>query len=435
MSAALTRSRIEGWDRAARALADAGRRWSARADNLDTSADVYLRHISRPGGSRWAGSAADAALATALGDRQPVFRAADRARGMSTVALRGADSLLAAQARALRAIAAAESDGFVVDEDLSLLDTGCYSTAERRARRRRALDHLDRIDQHAHTLQAADADIAVRLHAGADDQAADLPLGWGSGGDGTDKEGPKWTAADLYRGDPSAADINQDALGDCYLVATLGAIANASPQWIRDRIGYDPATGNFDVTLWDGDQWRHIRVSQGDIDVDIAVHGGSGVDNGDPGAPLWPTVIEAAYAKLQAPDMSIEQALIHGIGAGGQPTDALQAVVGNRGRTIHPSIEWFTTQHIDQQISDALRQHQPVTISTTAQPGSLEEHHVYTVERITGTGSDAQVTLRNPWGPDNGPALITVRLGDLIGSGIPGAFGFGPVQTVNIGRF
>ena len=85
-----------------------------------------------------------------------------------------------------------------------------------------------------------------------------------------------WTETDLYEGDPCGADINQDGVGDCYLMATMGAIAHANPQAIRDRINYHPATGEFDVTLWDGRQWRHIAVTQADIDANIAGRGGSG---------------------------------------------------------------------------------------------------------------------------------------------------------------
>ncbi|PRC47675.1 hypothetical protein C6A85_83735, partial [Mycobacterium sp. ITM-2017-0098] len=115
-----------------------------------------------------------------------------------------------------------------------------------------------------------------------------------------------WTDADLYQGAPAGPDVNQDGIGDCYLVATMSAVANADPQWIKDRISYDPRTGLFDVTMWDGTDWRHITVTQADIDANIAAGGASGVDNHVTGAPLWPAVLESAYAKMKAPG--------HGIG-------------------------------------------------------------------------------------------------------------------------
>lgn len=242
-----------------------------------------------------------------------------------------------------------------------------------------------------------------------------------------------WTDADLYRGDPSGADINQDGIGDCYLMATMGAIAHANPQAIRDRIEYHPATGEFGVTLWDGTQWRHIPVTQADIDANVAARGGSGVDTPDPGvvnrdAALWPAVLESAYAKMKAPGEGIR-----GIESGLTPP-ALEALTGNNGEWIFPATEWFTTQHLDTQITEAMQNNQPVMLSTSVFGGDLASQHVYAVEGITGTGSDATVTLRNPWGADDGPAVIQARLGDLIGTNPLGGLGFGPAGMINIGR-
>jgi hypothetical protein len=258
----------------------------------------------------------------------------------------------------------------------------------------------------------------------------------------------RWTDKDLYPHDPTAADIRQDTISDCYLDSTMGAIANVNPQWIKDRIRYDDKTGNFDVTLWVGHQWKHIAISQRDIDTDIAQHGASWLDNNKPNAALWPSVLESAYAKLKYPDQSLADALSPaGIGHGGQTKDALQALTGNRGTNINPGGVWLTNQHLDQQIANALASHQPVTISTTPNGAPLHGSHAYIVEGITGTGSDAQVTLRNPWehNPDSPNPLITVRLGDIIGSGLPdihvpgnreipsGPLGTHPTYDVNIG--
>ncbi len=251
----------------------------------------------------------------------------------------------------------------------------------------------------------------------------------------------RWTDKDLYPHDPSAADVKQDSVGDCYLDATMGAIANANPQWIKDRIQFDDQTGTFDVTLWDGQEWKHIGVTQADIDTDIKHNGASWLDNGRPDAALWPTVLESAYAKLKYPDRDLADALGNdvGIGQGGYAKDALEALTGNRGTVINPENVWFTNQHIDQAISGALADHQPVTISTTPEGAPLAQSHVYVVEGISGTGSDAMVTLRNPWETNTGTpidtpdALVTVRLGDLIGSGLPGPLGTHPMSGVNIG--
>ncbi|MGV0624330.1 DUF4226 domain-containing protein [Mycolicibacter minnesotensis] len=251
----------------------------------------------------------------------------------------------------------------------------------------------------------------------------------------------RWTDKHLYPHDPTAADVKQDSVGDCYLVATMGAIANADPQWIKDRVHYDGQTGNFDVTLWDGHEWKHLEVTQADIDTDIKRNGASWLDNGRPDAALWPAVIESAYAKLKYPGVDLADALGNdgGIGQGGHAKDAMEALTGNRGTVINPANVWLTNQHIDQEISGALAGHQPVTISTTPDGAPLTQSHVYVVEGISGTGSDAMVTLRNPWQTNTGTpidipeALVTVRLGDLIGSGLPGPLGTHPMSNINIG--
>lgn len=112
----------------------------------------------------------------------------------------------------------------------------------------------------------------------------------------------------------------------------------------------------------------------------------------------------------------------------------MEALTGNRGISIDPSQEWYRTLNIDQQISQALQTHQPVVLSTTGNPGNtgLVGNHAYTVIGITGTGSEALVTVRNPWDVDD--KVKTVRLGDLVGSGWSGATGDGPVGNVNIGQ-
>lgn len=320
--------------------------------------------------------------------------------------------------------------------------------------------YAQRLTEHAGTYTAADAGAAAQLD-GLNLDPSDPPgahngdirsAGFGERGPGVDG-GPfplepgngveirrRWTDHDLYPHDPTAADIRQDSIGDCYFDATLGAISQANPQWIRDRIHYDDQTQTFDVTLWNGREWQHITVTQDDIQTDIDHHGASWLDNGQPNAPLWPSVMESAYAKLHSPGDNLGHALDSGIGQGGLGQDAMQALTGNRGTNIDPREVWLTNQHIDQSISAALANHQPVTIGTTPTGGPLLSNHVYIVEGISGVGSDAQLTLRNPWGHnpnDPGNPLIRVRLGDVIGSGLTGKFdhfGTHPTFDVNIGE-
>jgi hypothetical protein len=251
----------------------------------------------------------------------------------------------------------------------------------------------------------------------------------------------QFTGIDLYPHEPTAADIRQRDIGDCYFDATIGAIAHANPQWIKDRIHYHDQTGTFDVTLWNGHEWQHITVTQDDIQADIHYYGASWYDPDHPDAALWPSVLETAYAKLQFPGDTISYALgDHGIGGGGQSRDAMQALTGNSGVSIDPMWVWRNQQHLDQEISRALTNHQPVTISTSKDGGPLVGRHAYIVEGISGVGSDARLVLRNTWEDnpnDPGNPLTAVRLGDVIGSGPTGLFadlGTHPTDDVCIGE-
>lgn len=255
------------------------------------------------------------------------------------------------------------------------------------------------------------------------------------------KKIPRWTDKNLYPHDPTAADIHQDGIGDCYLAATIGAVAHANPQWIKDRIHYNEQTTNFDVTLWNGHEWHQIAVTQQDIQTNIDHRGASWLDNGAPHAPVWPSVLENAYAKMNHPNDNLGHALDQGIGQSGLAPDAMQALTGNRGMNIDPEKVWFTRQQLDQSITEALTNHQPVTISTSTEASlPLVAPHSYIVEGITGSGSDAQLTLRNPWESNPGDPqnpMVTVRLGDVIGSGLTGGldgFGHHPVSRINIGE-
>ncbi len=367
----------------------------------------------------WRGSAADAAVAKAeaqlarrraLHATMKTHAAALRYGGVNLDPLRSQILAMRSQAIALGGMVA--DDGTVTGHDTMGVMTPTLAAAYT-ASLKSMLSTFDRVDR-----AVADA-----LRTGGAPPSTPPP-----------RPDIAWTEDDLYRGGPAGqpqgSDVNQDGIGDCYLVATMSAVANADPQWIKDRIDYDPQTGLFDVTLWDGSQWRHMTVTQADIAANLEAGGASGVDNEVAGAPLWPAVLESAYAKMKAPGQGIA-----GIQNGVTPP-ALEALTGNNGDWIIPATEWLTpSQNIDTRIADALAGNQPVMLSTSVLTDDpITPMHVYSIEAISGSGSDAVVTLRNPWGPDSGPPIIEARLGDLIGTNPLAGIGLGPTGMINIGR-
>jgi uncharacterized protein YukE len=291
-------------------LLDAAGRQAASIAALTSQIDVQQGAMSRLA-TGWEGSAATAAQARAEKDlarqRQLVARleatsAALRSGGTNLTALRTQILTLMSQASALGGLVS--DDGTVRPMGGNLLMTPTLAAA-----------YTTTLKALLNQFDAVDRSTAQALNTAFGPMPETPPPDF------------KWTEEDLYDGDPSGADINQDDIGDCYLMATMGAIADADPQRIRDRISFNPQTGEFDVTLWDGEQWRHVPVTQADIDANIAATGGSGVDNYPlAGKPLWPAVLESAYLKMKAPGKGYD-AIENGF-----PPHAMEALTGNDGK-------------------------------------------------------------------------------------------------------
>lgn len=265
----------------------------------------------------------------------------------------------------------------------------------------------------------------------------------------------RFDAQDLYVGSgPRGADIDQDNLGDCYLVATMGAIADKQPDRIRNAIQFDPATGNYTVTLhkkeWGwlppGFQTKEVKiqVTQQEIVDNLNRHGGSTVDN-NPGTdkPIWPAVMETAYAKMHDDNPADGLAQGYRVIDGGKAYNAMFALTGTEGENIKPigMLDSKTNaDYLEKRVSQALAEGRPVTLSTdpenrslweriTGDPGKqdgLVDNHVYVVERIyKDSNGEVQVELRNPWannnnvgeGKDTPNANITVSMKELVETG------------------
>lgn len=257
---------------------------------------------------------------------------------------------------------------------------------------------------------------------------------------------PRFDASDLYHSTgPTAADIKQDSLGDCFFVATLGAIADQQPQVIRDAISYDASTESFDVTLHDGGTPVTINVTQQELEYNLSRAGGSLVDNTGHDTGIWPAVMETAYAKMN--DSNPADGLKQGfdvINGGGKARDALEVITGDRGTDLTYDKGFFESQgdavdRLAKQAQAALGVGRPLTLSTDPESRSLLErikgdegtqdglvdNHVYVVESVENVDGEWQVTLRNPWGTNNGvgegydtgSASITVPLERLVETG------------------
>ncbi|QAY76284.1 C2 family cysteine protease [Sphingosinicella sp. BN140058] len=269
---------------------------------------------------------------------------------------------------------------------------------------------------------------------------------------------PKYDGSSLYgaSGKPQLRDIRQSNFGDCYYVATLGAVADKAPATIQKAIRYDAKSQTFKVTLHDTNgKPQTFTVSQKEIDSNIAMGGGSRRDDGAAKAPIWPDVMEVAYAKML--DTNHKDGLAQGykdLGDGGWPKDGMEAITGREGREVKFDQSWFESRghaldEVGKQAADALKNDKPVTAWSVPESDSrslwgkmtgaaieqdgLVDNHVYTVTNVYKDGSgNWQVQMRNPWshnqvgeGKDSNSAFITLPLDTLVRTGGLNSFRIG----------
>jgi len=130
---------------------------------------------------------------------------------------------------------------------------------------------------------------------------------------------------------PQGRDTAQGALGDCFFIASMAAVANASPSTIADAITYNATDHTYTVRFYEeqgyyGDM-KPVFIT---VDAYLPVSGDRSdpAYAGDPGQKLWPSIMEKAYAKWKGG--------YNVIGEGGTGHTALQELTGSRSRSKNP---------------------------------------------------------------------------------------------------
>ncbi|MCB9737919.1 MAG: DUF4157 domain-containing protein [Deltaproteobacteria bacterium] len=129
---------------------------------------------------------------------------------------------------------------------------------------------------------------------------------------------------------PSVMDIDQGALGDCYLISAMGAVAASNPDIIADMISVDAASGSFAVTFQQLQRDGSFKPVVIEVDGYMPTrHGTSRMayalsdTSFDPNKQaLWPAVIEKAYAQWKGG--------YDAIGDGGVSAKAMEEMTGVR---------------------------------------------------------------------------------------------------------
>jgi Calpain family cysteine protease len=213
----------------------------------------------------------------------------------------------------------------------------------------------------------------------------------------------------LFVDRPRASDAVQgEDLGDCYLVSTAAALAQACPKKLKSLI-QDNADGTSTVTFkrFDAALQRYVPepvtvTHTLPADDEGRMRYGRGPDGPAGKTPLWFPLLEKAYAAWKGG----YTAIINGF-----PYEVFEALLGKAG--THFDVRSTDPDELFAAISTALKQHQPIVSWTTVDSAELPfsgsrlaPDHAYAVLGVSEQGGERTVTVRNPYGheqPAQGP--------------------------------
>ena len=210
-----------------------------------------------------------------------------------------------------------------------------------------------------------------------------------------------------YKGDFSGAgakpeDVEQGALGDCYLLSALAAVARANPKAIEDLIK-DNGDGTFDVTIYVDKAWVGKKFEKKTINVKptfptkdgsplYAAKGGEGPK----GPRLWVMLIEKAFAIHKGSYPAME---------GGFGGPAMEQITGKASERVDLSDK--SEKELADLIDSKMKGGAAVTaaadwvlLSSTKKKAAAEGvpslQHEYAVSGVDK--SAMTIDLQNPWG-------------------------------------
>ncbi len=195
----------------------------------------------------------------------------------------------------------------------------------------------------------------------------------------------------LYVDSISYDDVVQGSIGDCYLAASLSAVAAANPDIVKNAIT-DNGDNTYSVRFYEGGREVKIQV---DGDVAQSSYGGARYAHSRQGSELWVGLLEKAYAQWKGG--------YEAIGNGGLAGDVIGALTGR-------SVGWTTTKTgaldvVYQNVKNGAANHKPMAAPTYGKDSGVDYSgtgvyawHMYTVLGAVEEGGQKYIQLRNPWG-------------------------------------
>ncbi|MDP2311749.1 MAG: C2 family cysteine protease [Pseudomonadota bacterium] len=131
---------------------------------------------------------------------------------------------------------------------------------------------------------------------------------------------------------PKGKDTAQGAAGNCFLIASMAAVANASPGAIKDMVKYDKGKGTYTVRFYEEQGRGAAKPVYIEVDGYLPTEKANRKDPtyaGDENGVMWSAIIEKAYAKWKGGyDV---------IGEGGTGEQAMAEITGVRSQDKRPS--------------------------------------------------------------------------------------------------
>lgn len=230
----------------------------------------------------------------------------------------------------------------------------------------------------------------------------------------------------------SPSDVNQGQLGDCYLMASMAALAHSEPDTIREMI-QPKDDGTFDVTLhfWNADRTElvpHVVNVDNQVPMDwtqskpVYAQTGSTTESA---TEMWPALIEKAAAQMSGTYDAIDAGSDDFDSRVGSTFEMLTGRAGGDGESW-PS--WETQDPTGEKeyaysyVQSMLASQTPVVVATRDMSSDQEltdranAMGVYGNHAYTPIGLDPdsrEVTLRNPWGDEHTITLDARTFGEF----------------------
>lgn len=212
---------------------------------------------------------------------------------------------------------------------------------------------------------------------------------------------------------PRVEDMDQGALGDCWLISGLGTVAKYDPMAVRGRV-VDFDDGTYGVRL--GDNFYRV-----DNDLPVAVGGVTPVNAGlGAEGSMWVAVAEKAYAHFRTGGGNSYAGL-----EAGWATEVYQAF-GSTNAVTSYFADYASATALANEMYRRFAAGEMLSIGTGVAKapgldvGPTVNGHAYVVMSVNRSyvqlpgGKYAlqvtSITLRNPWGDDGTPGSATVTV-------------------------